>query len=110
MSRALAEPVSRSWASGVGATAGRASRDIARAGADAVIAGSIAALGTHYVIGVEAMACDTGESLTRQEAEVADKEGLPTAVDRAAASLREQLGDARGRARAAGPGRAGPPG
>ena len=56
----------------------RLTRDLARevcqrAGSKAYLAGSIAALGTQYVIGLEALNCASGEVLVREQVTAAEK-------------------------------------
>src|SRR6266851_835121 len=64
-----------------------------RAGSKAYIAGLIASLGNQYVIGLDAVSCQTGEMLTQQQAKAAGKEKVLDAVGDAAAKLREELGE-----------------
>ena len=64
-----------------------------RTGSKAVIAGSIANLGSEYVVGLNAMDCPTGESLTREQAQAAKKEDVLNALDQAATKLRENVGE-----------------
>ena len=64
-----------------------------RTGGKAVIAGSIANIGSEYVVGLNSMDCQTGESLTRQQAQVAKKEDVLNALDQAATKLRENVGE-----------------
>jgi tetratricopeptide (TPR) repeat protein/class 3 adenylate cyclase len=59
----------------------------------AVVAGSIASLGSQYVIGLNAVNCQTGESLARETAQAAKKEDVLNALDRAAKQLRERVGE-----------------
>ena len=66
-----------------------------RAGATALIVGSITSLGQRYVIGIEAAACATGEALSRQQIEVAGKQEVLGALGRAAAGIRRDLGESR---------------
>ena len=60
----------------------------------AVLAGSIASLGSHYVIGLNAQGCVTGDSLAQEEAEASRKEDVLKALDQATTKLREKLGEA----------------
>jgi serine/threonine protein kinase/Flp pilus assembly protein TadD len=60
----------------------------------ALLAGSIAALGSHYVIGLNAQNCLTGDSLAQEEAEASRKEDVLKALDQATTKLREKLGEA----------------
>ena len=64
-----------------------------RTGSKAVIAGSIANIGSEYVVGLNAMDCQTGESLTRQQVQAAKKEDVLNALDQAATKLRENVGE-----------------
>ena len=64
-----------------------------RTGSQAVIAGPIANIGSEYVVGLNAMDCQTGESLTRQQAQAAKKEDVLNALDQAATKLRENVGE-----------------
>ena len=64
-----------------------------RLGAKATLLGSIAPLGSAYVIGLEAQACESGDSLVREQAQAASKTEVLAAVGAAAARLREQLGE-----------------
>jgi tetratricopeptide (TPR) repeat protein/tRNA A-37 threonylcarbamoyl transferase component Bud32 len=73
---------------------GRGAQEVCqRTGSKAVIAGSIANIGSEYVVGLNAMDCQTGESLTRQQAQAAKKEDVLNALDEAATKLRENLGE-----------------
>jgi serine/threonine protein kinase/tetratricopeptide (TPR) repeat protein len=60
----------------------------------ALLAGSIAPLGSHYVIGLNAENCVTGDSLAQEEAEASRKEDVLKALDLATTKLREKLGEA----------------
>ena len=59
----------------------------------ALIAGSIAPLGSHYVITLEAINGQSGESLGRQQVEAEGKNQVLRSLSRAAAGLREKLGE-----------------
>ena len=59
----------------------------------AVIAGSISSLGSRYVVGLNALNCQTGESLAREIAQASSKEEVLNALDRAAVRLRETIGE-----------------
>jgi tetratricopeptide (TPR) repeat protein len=59
----------------------------------AMIAGSIVALGTQYVISVDAMNCQTGDTLGRTQVEAAKKELVLRSVGDAATKLRGKLGE-----------------
>jgi serine/threonine protein kinase len=59
----------------------------------AVLAGSIANLGSQYVVGLNALNCQTGDSLARAEAQASKKEDVLNALDKAATTLREKVGE-----------------
>lgn len=59
----------------------------------ALVAGTIAALGSHYVITLEAINGQSGESLAREQVEAERKEQVLGALARAATGLREKLGE-----------------
>jgi serine/threonine protein kinase/tetratricopeptide (TPR) repeat protein len=64
-----------------------------RTGSKAVLVGSISSLGSQYVLGLDAVACSTGDSLAKERAEANSKEGVLKALDTAAHSLRTRLGE-----------------
>jgi serine/threonine protein kinase len=64
-----------------------------RTGSKALLAGSISGLGTHYLIDLNAVACGTGDSLAKEQAEASSKEEVLKALGRASSSLRAQLGE-----------------
>jgi DNA-binding winged helix-turn-helix (wHTH) protein/tetratricopeptide (TPR) repeat protein len=64
-----------------------------RAGSAVVVVGSISSLGTHYALGLNAVNCQTGEAVSRQEAEVESREKILQAVDRISAKTRQTLGE-----------------
>ena len=59
----------------------------------AMLSGSIAALGSQYVIALDATNCATGASLAREQVTAATKEAVLPAVGKAASSLRGKLGE-----------------
>jgi len=59
----------------------------------ALIAGSIAPLGSHYVITLEAISARSGESLAREQIEAESKEKVLQGLSQAATRLRERLGE-----------------
>ena len=76
----------------------RLTRDLARevcqrAGSKAYLAGSIAALGTQYVIGLEALNCGSGDVLAREQVTAAGKEQVLPALGQAAGKLRNEVGE-----------------
>jgi DNA-binding winged helix-turn-helix (wHTH) protein/tetratricopeptide (TPR) repeat protein len=66
-----------------------------REGAAALIAGSIARLGAHYAVGLEALACRNGEAIARELLEVERKDDVLEALGAGAARLRRKLGESR---------------
>jgi tetratricopeptide (TPR) repeat protein/predicted Ser/Thr protein kinase len=59
----------------------------------AMLSGSIAALGSQYVVALDATNCGTGDSLAREQVTAASKEAVLPAVGKAASSLRGKLGE-----------------
>ena len=69
-------------------------RDIARRERlKALVVGSIASLGTHYVIALEAVEAETGDVMAREQVEVPRKEEVLSALGTATSSFREKLGE-----------------
>jgi len=64
-----------------------------RAGSKAYIAGSIASLGSQYVLGLQAVNCQSGDPLAQDQATASAKEKVLDAVGEAASKLREELGE-----------------
>ncbi len=64
-----------------------------RAGSKAMLTGSIAPLGSQYVIGLKAVNCQSGDLLAEAQEQAAGKEGVLKALDVAAVSLRSKLGE-----------------
>ena len=64
-----------------------------RAGSKAYIAGSIAGLGSQYVLGLQAVNCQSGDLLAQEQVTAAAKETVLDALGRAAANLRGELGE-----------------
>ena len=64
-----------------------------RTGSTAVLAGSIASLGSQYAIGLNAANCASGDSLAREEVQASRKEEVLGTLGKAATSLRERLGE-----------------
>jgi tetratricopeptide (TPR) repeat protein len=67
-----------------------------RMGVKAVLLGSIAPLGSSYVIALEARACRSGETIARQQTQAADKTEVLASVSGASAQIRERLGESLG--------------
>jgi serine/threonine protein kinase/tetratricopeptide (TPR) repeat protein len=73
-------------------------RDVARelcqrADSKAYIGGSIASLGNEYVLGLEAVNCQSGDPLAEQQVTAASKEKVLDALGEAASKLRGELGE-----------------
>jgi serine/threonine protein kinase/tetratricopeptide (TPR) repeat protein len=69
-------------------------RDVAqRTNSKAIISGSIASLGNHYAITLEATSAQTGDSLAREQVEAGSKEQVLKSIDTAASELRGKLGE-----------------
>jgi len=64
-----------------------------RASSQAYIAGSIANLGSEYVLGLKAVNCQSGEPLAQEQVTAEGKEKVLNALGDAAAKLRGQLGE-----------------
>jgi tetratricopeptide (TPR) repeat protein len=76
----------------------RVSRDVGREicqrqGLKALLVGSIASLGNHYVITVEAVNAQTGDAIAHEQAEAENKEQVLRSLGGAAMKLREELGE-----------------
>ena len=76
----------------------RVTRDIAkeicqRNGIKAMILGSIAGLGSHYVVTLDALNAADGTSIAKEQVEADSKEHVLTALGKAATSIREKLGE-----------------
>jgi tetratricopeptide (TPR) repeat protein len=76
----------------------RVTRDVGREicqrqGLKAMLVNSIASLGNHYVITLEAVNAQTGDSIAREQAEAENKEQVLHALGDAAMKLREKLGE-----------------
>jgi Tfp pilus assembly protein PilF len=59
----------------------------------AMLAGSIASLGNEYVIGLQAVNCDSGDVLVRGQSTAAGKDRVLKAIDEVAINIREKLGE-----------------
>jgi serine/threonine protein kinase/tetratricopeptide (TPR) repeat protein len=64
-----------------------------RAGSKAYIAGSIASLGSQYVLGLNVVNCQTGDLLAQEQATAASKEKVLDTLGEAASKLRGELGE-----------------
>jgi DNA-binding winged helix-turn-helix (wHTH) protein/tetratricopeptide (TPR) repeat protein len=66
-----------------------------REGAAVMLAGSIAPMGTRYAVGIEAIACGTGEEIGRVLVVADSKERVLDALGDAATQIRRRLGESR---------------
>jgi eukaryotic-like serine/threonine-protein kinase len=66
-----------------------------REGGAATIDGTIASLGKSYVITLQAIACQDGATLAREQIQAVDKEHVLNAVGSAATAMRGKLGESR---------------
>jgi serine/threonine protein kinase len=64
-----------------------------RAGSKAYLSGSIASLGSQFVLGLNAVNCQTGDTLADEQARATGKEQVLPAMDKVAAKLRQKLGE-----------------
>jgi serine/threonine protein kinase/Flp pilus assembly protein TadD len=64
-----------------------------RSRSNAVLAGSIASLGRHYAIGLNAVNCQTGDRLGGEQAEAASREDVLKVLGAATVRLRKKLGE-----------------
>ena len=64
-----------------------------RTGSAAMLTGSIASLGTRYVIGLRAVSCSTGDTLDEQQVQSEKKEGVLDAVGDMASKFRARAGE-----------------
>ncbi len=64
-----------------------------RTGSAAMLNGSIAGLGSQYVIGLKAVNCSTGDVLAEVQEQAAGKEAVLKTLDAAATQLRGKLGE-----------------
>ena len=79
----------------------RVTNDVAREiclreGVRAMLTGSISSLGTHFVIDLNAVNAQTGDSLGRAQVEAESKEKVLKSLDQAASDLRQKLGESIG--------------
>jgi tetratricopeptide (TPR) repeat protein len=76
----------------------RVSQDVAReicqrTDSKALIAGSIANVGNHYLIGLKALNCQTGDTLQSAEAEADNRDKVLKALEDTGNRLREKMGE-----------------
>jgi len=76
----------------------RITRDVARelcirTGSKAIVLGTISNLGGQYVLGLNAVGCNSGDTLATEQEEAAGKQDVLKALGKAAGSLRGKLGE-----------------
>jgi tetratricopeptide (TPR) repeat protein len=64
-----------------------------RTGSTAVVAGSIASLGTQYVLGLRAQNCATGDLLDQEQLHATRKEDVPNVLSQLATQFRTRVGE-----------------
>jgi DNA-binding winged helix-turn-helix (wHTH) protein/predicted Zn-dependent protease len=64
-----------------------------RTGSAAVLEGSIAQIGTHYLLTLSAVNCVSGETLASTESQASDKNHVLDALGKTAADIRNKLGE-----------------
>ena len=64
-----------------------------RTGSAAVLEGSISSLGSAYVLGLNTVNCQTGDTLAQEQVQAARKEDVLNALGGASAKLRQKLGE-----------------
>jgi len=64
-----------------------------RTGSTAVLQGSLGTLGSHYVLGLSAVRCHTGEVLDQEQVEVSRKEDVLKGLDQIAGRIRAHIGE-----------------
>jgi eukaryotic-like serine/threonine-protein kinase len=64
-----------------------------RAGSKAYLVGSIGSLGSQYVLGLKAVNCQSGETLTEEQVTALSKEKVLEALGDASSKLRNELGE-----------------
>ena len=73
---------------------GEVAREVClRTGSKAMLAGSIASLGAHYVLGLNAVNCQTGDTFASDQVEAESREGVIAALGPAATKMRGKLGE-----------------
>jgi DNA-binding winged helix-turn-helix (wHTH) protein/tetratricopeptide (TPR) repeat protein len=65
----------------------------ARTGSAAVLEGSIASLGSQYVLSLSAKSCNTGETLDEEMAQATHKEDVLNALSQMASTFRKRVGE-----------------
>jgi eukaryotic-like serine/threonine-protein kinase len=73
-------------------------RDVARelcvrTGSKAFLQGSISKLGEHYLVGIDAIGCNSGDTLAKEQEEAPTKDDVLKSLGKCASSLRAKLGE-----------------
>jgi eukaryotic-like serine/threonine-protein kinase len=79
-------------------TSEKITRDVAhelcvRTGSKAFLVGSISKLGDHYLVGVDAIGCNIGDTLANEQEEASTKDDVLKALGKSASNLRTKLGE-----------------
>jgi len=64
-----------------------------RTGSKALLGGTISSLGSHYLIDLTAVACNSGDTLAKEQGEATSKEDVLKTLSRTSSSLRTKLGE-----------------
>jgi DNA-binding winged helix-turn-helix (wHTH) protein len=64
-----------------------------RVGSKAILTGSISSLGTHYVVGLSALNCATGDALGSEQVEADSREHVLRVLSQSATKMRRKLGE-----------------
>ena len=64
-----------------------------RTGSKAFLVGTISSLGGQYVVGVDAIGCNSGDTLAREQEQAGNKSDVLQALGKAATNLRSKLGE-----------------
>ena len=64
-----------------------------RTGSKALLGGTISGLGSHFLIELTAVACSSGDTLAKEQAEATSKEDVLKALSKSSSSLRTKLGE-----------------
>jgi serine/threonine protein kinase/tetratricopeptide (TPR) repeat protein len=73
-------------------------RDVARelcirTGSKAFLQGSISKLGDHYLVGIDAISCNSGDALAKEQEEAVSKDEVLKVLGKSASGLRTKLGE-----------------
>jgi serine/threonine protein kinase/tetratricopeptide (TPR) repeat protein len=64
-----------------------------RTGSKSLLGGTISSLGSHYLLDLTAVACNTGDTLAKEQGEATSKEDVLKTLSRTSSSLRTKLGE-----------------